>query len=153
LRLTTTGVRTRYLGDTVTVGPYELPYREDPDTDLGFYTTDATEVGLVEGWLGASWAGQWPDYVGTDDLFVPEPILLTAPHAGGAITLASGTQAPIEWVPTGDGDLTLTLRPPFGDAVMYTLNDDGYFAIDADDVIAELGLTSPVVALTATLTR
>ncbi|MEQ1566478.1 MAG: hypothetical protein ABMA64_12625 [Myxococcota bacterium] len=142
---------TRFLGFEITVGPYTLQYREDAETDQGFgyYQADGTELGLSEGWIGETWAGQWPEYASTEDLFVPPPIELISPRPGGFLQFTNGSTAVIEWVPTGVGDVTLVVAPKFGDAKLYWLHDDGYFALPADD----LGLTGDIEDLTFILSR
>lgn len=146
-------IRTRFVGDVLGVGPYALPYLESPETKLGFYTVDVTKQGLVEGWIGASWAGQWPVYVGTQDLFVPPPVAIITPKANGIINMVNNTMVPFEWVPTGEGDITLTLIPESGDAIVYRLEDDGYYELDTNDLITRLKITDEVTEFTGFLTR
>jgi hypothetical protein len=151
--LDTDTLRTRYVGDVLGLGPYTLDYRENPDTQVGFYAADQTEVGPLDGYIGASWAGQWPEYVGTEDLYVSAPIDLITPPEGGKLTFTNGQGAILEWVPTGDGELTLSLSKGFGDAVVYHVDDDGYFELDTDALTGLLGITDEVTELTGVLTR
>jgi hypothetical protein len=146
-------IRTRYVGDVLGVGKYVLPYAEKPETKLGYYALDATKIGLVEGWVGASWAGQWPTYSSSEDLLVPEPIQIITPFAGGIINFTNDSMVPFEWVPTGEGDVTLTLIPTSGDAIIYRMEDDGYFELDTDQLALELAISDPVTEFTAFMSR
>jgi hypothetical protein len=142
-------VTSRYLGSEVSFGPYILPYREDPDSGLGSYYLDATDLGYTEGWIGETWAGQWPEYSTTDDLFAARPIELVSPRPGGFLEFTNGQTAPIEWVPTGEGQVTLAVVPKFGDGKLFLLEDDGHYDLFADD----LGLAGDVEELTFILQR
>jgi hypothetical protein len=142
-------VTTRYLGYEISVGPYVMEYREDPDDGFGFYYLDGSDIGYAEGWVGASWGGQWPEYNSTDDLYLPKPIELINPRPGGFLEFTNGETAVIEWVPTGEGEVTLAVVPKFGDGKLYRLEDDGYFGLFADD----LGLSGDVEELTFVLQR
>lgn len=146
-------IRSRYVGDVLGVGPYALPYAENPETKLGFYTLDATKQGLTEGLIGASWAGQWPTYVGTEDLLVPSPIQIITPRANGTTNFTNDAKVPFEWVPTGEGEVTLTLIPDSGDAIFYLLDDDGYYELDTNDLITRLKITDEVTEFKSYLGR
>jgi hypothetical protein len=146
-------IRTRFVGDVVGIGPYAMPYAESGETKFGFYTLDATELGFVEGPMGASWAGQWPVYASTDDLVVSAPIQIISPREGGKINMTNAQLVPFEWVPTGQGEVTLTLIPEVGDAIIYRLDDDGYYELNTDDLTLELGLTDAITEFTGFLSR
>lgn len=138
------------VGDPLRVGPYTLPF----DEATGAYHADLTDSGLTTGWLGLSLGGAWPSYTGTADLFVPTPIATSL--TGQTLGLASGSPAPIVWEPTGDGTviLTLTFDPEIGVSLLYALDDDGSFDLDADDVASAVGLTETgQLAIAAELSR
>jgi hypothetical protein len=126
---------TRFAGFDIKVGPYTLPYREDPDTKFGYYFYDASAEELPEGWIGASWGGQWPEYKGTEDLYVSRPIEIIQPAMDSHIVFTNGQNVPFEWVPTGEGKVTLGVFTRFTLARMYQLEDDGYFSLDADSLL------------------
>lgn len=140
---------TRFAGFDITVGPYTLPYREDPDTKFGYYFLEASGQELPEGWIGASWGGQWPEYTSTEDLFVLPPIEIIQPALDAQIVFTNGQTVPLEWVPTGEGIVTLTVFTRFTLTRMYKVEDDGYFALDADS----LGLAGDTEDLTFVFTR
>lgn len=150
-------VRTRFLGFEIEVGkhpregidPYVLPYKEDTRTGLGFYAIDATRQGFQTGEIGATWEGQWERRKSFDDLSVSEPIQMVAPQPGASLFVPNGTRLPIEWVPTGEGEITLLVANRFTIHRLYHLVDDGYFELDVDS----LGLTGQLEDLTVTLTR
>lgn len=146
-------LRTRFVGDAISVGDYALEYRENPETKLGYYVTSVDEEDPQEGAAGVSWGGQWPEYLGADDIYLPSPMDTITPREDGKLTFTNNMLVPIEWVPTGEGEITLTISRDFGDAVVYSLNDDGYFELDSDDLGQRLGLTDEVTDLTATLSR
>lgn len=127
-------VETRFAGFEVRFGTYQLAYREDREYGFGFYSADVTSEDLVQGWVGASWDGQWGHYTSNDDLFVSRPIELQTPRPGAHVFLTNGEFLPIEWVPTGTGTVTLTVSARLGDVRMYHLEDDGYFELDVDDL-------------------
>jgi hypothetical protein len=144
------GISTRFAGFELQVGPYTLPYREDPDTKFGYYFTPGTDVEPpFDETIGVSWAGQWIEYEGSDDLYVPNPIEMLAPAPGSNIFFTNGERLPFEWVPTGQGLVTLSVSTRFTLARLYTLEDDGYFELDVDD----LALLSESDELTFKLTR
>lgn len=126
---------TRFAGFEITFGPYILPYREDPDTKFGYYFLDATSQELPEGWIGASWGGQWPEYAGDHDLFVSPPIEIIQPALDSHIVFTNGQTVPFEWVPTGEGIVTLSVFTRFTLSRMYQVEDDGYFGLDADSLL------------------
>jgi hypothetical protein len=55
----------------------------------------------------------------------------------------------VEWVPTGEGFVTLAVVPSFGDGTMYLLHDDGYFEVNTDD----LGLGGDIEDFDVVLSR
>jgi hypothetical protein len=142
-------VDTRFLGFEIEFGPYVLPYTENARTGMGYYALDATALGFQTGKMGAKWGGQWEPRRSRDDLVVSEPIELLSPRPGGNIFAVSGTRLPIEWVPTGQGEVTLTVADRFTTYRFFHLKDDGYFELDVDT----LGLTGNLEDLTLTLTR
>jgi len=142
---------TRYLGYTITIGPYSLDYKEDPKTGFGYYSTDVSAQKYKPGWDSVTWGGQWPEYKGSKkgDLYAVEPLQLLTPADSQFVFTDNSTQV-IEWVPTGEGVMTLAVIPKFGDGTFYRLHDDGYFELPAND----LGLTTNEVNdLTLKLTR
>lgn len=142
-------IRTRFVGFELPLGPYTLQFREDPEDDFKFYVADVTAEGLTEGWIGPSWGGQWEEYEGDRDLYVSRPIELIRPATGGHIRFVNGEKIVMEWVPTGEGFLTLTVSTRFTLSRMYRIEDDGYFELDADS----LGLTNDTEELTFKFTR
>src|SRR5262245_44955405 len=67
-------VSTVFAGFTVELGPYTLPYTEDPQSTFGSYSADVSGQPLPVGWIGVSWSGAWKPYEGTQDLYVSAPI-------------------------------------------------------------------------------
>lgn len=142
-------VNTRFLGFEIGFAGYTLNYREDPDNGFGYYSRTLTEKDAPpQGWVGASWGGQWPDFQGDNLLFVSEPMELIFPRPGAHIKFHNGERFPVEWVPTGDGLVTLQVGTP-GNQIMYLLEDDGYYEIVAD----ELGISSQIEDVTFAFTR
>jgi hypothetical protein len=142
-------VDSRFLGFEIEFGPYVLPYTENRNTGLGYYGLDATVQGPVTGNVGAKWGGQWEQRTTRNDLQVSPPIELLSPRPGGNIFVVNGTRVPIEWVPTGQGEVTLTVANRFTLFRFFHLDDDGYFELDVD----QLGLTAQLEDLSVTLTR
>lgn len=142
-------VRTRFLGFELEYGPYLLPYAEDRRTGLSGYYLDATAQGYTTGPIGARWEGQWEPRRSRDDLVVSPEIDLQSPRPGSRLFVTNGTRLPIEWVPTGAGEVTLHVATRFTLSRLYHLEDDGYFELDVD----ALGLTGQLEDLTLTLTR
>ncbi|MEQ1503603.1 MAG: hypothetical protein ABMB14_15300 [Myxococcota bacterium] len=140
---------TRFAGYEVGFGPYTLPYREDPDTKFGYYYLAGGSEDLPEGWIGETWGGQWPAWESDHDLYVPPPLELTQPAINDHITFTNGEKVPLEWVPTGEGFVTLSVATRFSLSRIYKLEDDGYFELDADS----LGLTSDTEDVTFQFTR
>lgn len=149
---------TRFAGFDLQIGPYKLPYREDPETKFGFYYTngdmpDPDTDELVEPpfgeTIGIKWSGEWEPYEGTEDLYVPQPVELLAPPPGTHIVFTNNETLPFEWVPTGEGLVTLSVATQFTLARMYVLEDDGYFGLNVDD----LALLSDSDDLTFVLAR
>lgn len=143
-------VHTRFVGYDITFGPYTMTYKEDKENGFGHYVSDVSEEELVEGWIGANWGGgQWGDYHSDADLNVSRPIDLTAPRKGSNVFVTNGQMLPIEWVPTGQGIVTLTVATRFDLYREFHLEDDGYYDLDIDD----LGILDDTTSLTLTLTR
>lgn len=142
-------VDSRFLGFEVEFGPYTLPYVESPRTGLGYYAADVTDLGFPTGSIGAKWGGQWEPRRSRDDLEVSEPIELLSPRPGGNFFVVNGTMVPIEWVPTGKGEVTITVADRFTIYRFFHVKDDGYYELDVD----QLGLTGDLEDLTVTLTR
>ncbi|MEZ4236061.1 MAG: hypothetical protein R3F59_07850 [Myxococcota bacterium] len=144
---------TRFAGYDIKMGSYTLPYREDPDTHFGFYYFDAGSDNQ-EGLIDLAWGGQL-EAVGYDEeekppqVYVPPPIELQKPAAGDHITFTNNEFVPFEWVPTGEGEVTLAVFTRFTLARQYQLKDDGYFELDADS----LGLSGTTEDLTFLFTR
>ena len=141
---------TRFQGRSVHFADYELPYREDGDSGFGHYGTQLTlDDPTPFGWVGTAWEGQWQ--AGSIDrlLFVSDPMTLVAPSAGAHIEFHNGQFFPFEWVPTGEGIVTLNVSNSAGFSRMYLLEDDGYFELDADS----LGFASLTEDLNLTFMR
>ena len=66
------------------------------------------------------------------DLFVPQPVELQRPAPGSTIYFPNGTRLPVEWVPTGVGEVYIRIEQEYGIAQMCRVLDDGYFEIDVD---------------------
>lgn len=128
-------LRTRYIGRTASFGPFEMPLVQDQDTQATYYTTNV-QGGVLDGqqaWI--SWPGGfWSQYRSDDIVQVSPPIELIAPAAGSFTEFTNGDQFVIEWVPTGDGIVTLEATSRFGFSRIYRLADDGLFALDIDSL-------------------
>ncbi|MBX2801472.1 MAG: hypothetical protein KTR31_27595 [Myxococcales bacterium] len=142
-------VNSRFLGWEIEFAGFVLPFKQDADTGFGYYYRDITGEPQPEGWLGAKWGGQWEDYENDQELFTGPPVELINPRAGRHIRFHNGQMVPFEWVPIGDGEITLNVNSDFGLERMYTLEDDGYFELDVDD----LGIANNVEELSFTFIR
>lgn len=142
-------LQTRFLGFEIEYGPYTLAYREDADTKFGFYAADVSTEELPEGWIGVKWEGQWNPYNSKEDLYVSRPIELLEPTIDQNVVFTNGELVPFEWVPTGEGIVTLMVNTRFTLARMYHLEDDGYFELDVDS----LGFPNDIEDVTFTFTR
>ncbi len=130
-------INTRFLGFDIRFAGYSIPYREDAETGFGFYNRKLTEEEPTPlGWVGAGWEeSQWPAWTGEDLLYVSDVIELVSPRPGENISFHDGQKVPIEWVPTGEGEITLQVNSDLaGITRMYLLNDDGYFELDVDSL-------------------
>lgn len=131
---------TRYLGLSMGFGPYELNYTNAPGLDHSFYYADVSrtirEEGFPAGWWGLRWGGEgmWEEHESDEDLFVFVPIELQRPVPGSIVRSPNGSTIPIEWVPTGDGEVYLRVSQRFGVGKLYNLVDDGYYEFDVDDL-------------------
>jgi len=143
-------VSTVFAGFEVEFGPYTLPYVENPQNGFGSYSRDVSGQPVPLGWVGVSWSGAWKPYEGTEDLYVSPPIEMIAPPPGSHIRFENGEQLVIEWLPTGEGDVTIAVAPSENDWLLFHVEDDGYHAFDVD---LDLGLTEDTEDVTFTLTR
>ncbi|MCB9684915.1 MAG: hypothetical protein H6738_15645 [Alphaproteobacteria bacterium] len=142
-------IHTRFMGYEITFGPYTMRYQEDRRNGFGYYASNVSREELPEGWIGASWGGQWSDYSSDADLDVSRPIDLVAPRPGSNTFITNGQFLPVEWVPTGKGIVTLTVGTRFDLYRVFHLEDDGYYDLDID----ALGILDDTEELTLTLTR
>jgi hypothetical protein len=143
-------ISTKFLGFEISFGPYLLAYKEDPETAFGYYGASVDVADLPEDRLiGPTWAGQWQEYTSDDDLHVSRPIEVLNPGPGQNIVFTNGELVPLEWVPTGEGEVTLLVSTRFTLARLFNLEDDGYFELDVDS----LGLTNTSEEITFTFTR
>jgi len=146
---------TRYVGLQVGFGPYQLSYVNAPGGTHSFYYADITqqvmEEGWATGWMGPRWGddGMWQAHEDASSLFVTIPIELQRPAPGSKIRVPNGSKVPIEWVPTGDGEVYLRVAQKFGIGKIWRLRDDGYFDFDID----ELGFGDGSEDFTVTLMR
>ncbi len=141
---------TVFVGFEVGFGPYLLPYTEDPQTSFGSYGRDVSGQPVPVGWVGVSWGGTWKPYEGTENLFISPPIELIAPPSGAHIRFTNGQQLVLEWLPTGEGLVTIVVQPAVDEALLFSVEDDGYHAFDVD---LDLGLTEDTEDVTFTITR
>lgn len=141
----------RYVGLEVWLGPYKAHYR----TTHGFpqYISDLgpqLSGGPIHGQLGVSVAGQWGPYEGERDLQVSGDIDLIRPEPDSAVAFTDVEDLVVEWVPSGEGDVYLTVTS-LGDgprlARMYRLLDDGHhrltgqqLGLGTDDRLLEIRL-------------
>lgn len=142
-------VDSRFLGFEIEFAGFTLPYVENPRDGFGYYAFDASPFELPEGKVGATWGGQWERRRSRDDLVISPPIELISPRVGGNVFVVNGTRLPIEWVPTGSGEVTVTVSNRFTTYRLYHVADDGYFELDVD----ALGLFGNLEELTVTVTR
>lgn len=128
-----------YVGDTVSLGPYVADLYFNAETGLAFYYADLDDIGPVLGPVGVSFGVQWGDYDGEEDLVLREPLEIVTPRAGSMLRTVNASTILVEWVPElGGGDLHLfasTGEPTFL-AVQWLVEDDGYFEVPIDDVMA-----------------
>jgi len=130
----------RFLGLQVELGPYKLDYYNAPGLEHSFYFADITRQVNEDGWytgnLGFGWGdddSMWqPPHEPVSDLFVPQPIELQRPSPSSTIFFPNGTRLPVEWVPTGIGEVYIRIAQEFGTAQMCRVIDDGYYEIDTD---------------------
>jgi len=138
------------VGLEVSLGPYVAPLRYDETSGMAWYEADLGDIQPVTGWLGTSFGVEWGTYVGTDDLYVSEDIELIYPNYTKYLDLPSGLQFPIEWVPTGEGEVMLHVQnEEEGVYRLYWLNDDGFHLFDVD----ALGLGIETSEIIFTLSR
>ncbi len=131
---------TRFLGLQVTLGPYDLDYYNAPGLDHSFYFADITQQVNDNGWytgtLGLGWDdsdSMWqPSHEAKADLFVPQPVDLQRPSPGSTVFFPNGTRLPVEWSPTGIGEVYIRVAQEFGLAQICRVIDDGYYEIDID---------------------
>jgi hypothetical protein len=134
------GYDTRYVGLSVGFGPYSMRYTNGEDLLHSYYYADVTQQvrqeGFPTGWWGLSWGGDgmWEAHESEEDLFVFQPVNLQRPTPGTLVRSPNGTVVPIEWEPTGDGEVYLRISQRFGIGKLYRLIDDGYFEFDVDDL-------------------
>ena len=146
---------TRYVGLSVGFGPYELSYVNAPGFQHSYYYADVSrnilEEGFPTGWFGLRWGGDgmWEAHESEQDIFSFIPVELQRPAPGSQVRSPNGSTVPIEWVPTGDGEVYLRISQRFGTGKLYRLNDDGYFEFDVDD----LGFGDDSEDFTVTLMR
>jgi hypothetical protein len=143
-------VSTVFAGFEVELGPYPLNYVEQPESGFGSYSADVSGQPLPVGWIGVSWGGAWKPYEGTEDLYVSPPIDLISPPAGAHVRFQNGEDLILEWLPTGEGDVTITVVPEVADILIFGVEDDGYHAFDVD---TELGLVEDTEEVTFILSR
>ena len=146
---------TRYVGLSVGFGPYDLSYVNAPGLQHSYYYADVSrsilEEGFPTGWFGLRWGGDgmWEAHESEQDIFSLVPVELQRPAPGSHVRSPNGSTVPIEWVPTGDGEVYLRISQRFGTGKLYLLNDDGYFEFDVDD----LGFGDDSEDFTVTLMR
>jgi hypothetical protein len=143
-------VSTVFTGFEVTYGPYTVPYVEEPETGFGSYSADVTGQDLPLGWIGVTWGGSWKAYEGTEDLYVSPPIELIAPAPDAHIRFENGDLVVVEWVPTGEGEVTITVAGEASEPRIFNVEDDGYYAFDVD---TEFGLTNDTEEVGFSITR
>ena len=127
----------RYVGDTITFGPWTPELRYDAERGVGYYYADVSGEDAPLGAVGVSFGVQWGDYVGTDDIVLKPTIDLITPRAETVVT-TNADVIPLEWMPMEDGGeihLFATVDELFIGR-HWTLEDDGYFDIPVDEIFS-----------------
>lgn len=130
-------LRTRYLGEEPGFGPFPANFIQDEDTQAVMYLGQANIEAVKDRTMGPAWGGNWPEYIGEEDVFVTEQLEIISPEADSFTRFTNGSQFVIEWEPRGDGSGIITLEVSngnFGFNRLYRLADDGLFALDVDSL-------------------
>ncbi len=123
---------TRYVGDTLTLGPWSAPWFFDAAAELGSYYA-AVDPLLAGGPLDLAWEGSdWESFSSPSALTLPVPMVVTSPDP--LVFHAFTDQAPIEfvWEPSGSGIVVLAVSTWVADR-LYLLADDGQYTLDLSD--------------------
>lgn len=125
-------LRTRYLGETPSFGPFGLLLQQTSDAAAITYGTGVPAAVIEDTQVGVAFAGAWPETVTGPLLEVSPPIELVSPGLRETVQFINGDQVAINWVPTGTGIVILELTSPFGVSRWTRLIDDGSFTFDVD---------------------
>ncbi len=128
----------RYVGDTITLGPYVADLYYDSERGLAFYYADLDSYDPLLGPVGVSFGAQWGEYEGTSDLVLREPLEIVVPRENGMLRATNASTISVEWIPAeGEDEIHLfaTTGDPFFYAVQWTLEDDGYFEVPVDEIL------------------
>jgi hypothetical protein len=127
----------RFLGTTLTVGPYTASYTYDESDGRGYYAAILDNEPLVNGEvaisIGGEWAGILDDADPTDDptLLIDEDLELQYPDYKFDVEFINGDEIVFQWAPTGTGDVYLIVEA-VGISELFWLEDDGYASFDPD---------------------
>lgn len=144
----------RFLGATLTVGAYAMPYVYDEAADRGYYAAILSDDPLVYGEVPISIAGEWSGILddanpGDDPtMLIDEDLDLLLPDYKFDVDFINGQPLAFEWVPTGTGDVYLIVEA-VGISELHWLEDDGYAAFFPD----ELGFETDDLDVEFTLSR
>lgn len=135
--------RFAWVGDTLGVGPRDVPFAVLPERPTGGYavTFDATAVigAALQGDLGEPLdlvvaGGEWGDRRLERSLPIPSPFGSPVPDPRDPVALGDRTLQVFEWEPTGEGALILTLAQGDWSAARALEGDPGQVAVSFADV-------------------
>lgn len=118
----------RDVGNRISLG--DLSASRQEDQDFVYYSAgSARPAELGSRPIGLSFGGAWGDYVGTDDVTPPTPMIVTQPSTIDPLEFLSSDPIHLEWEPGSRGDVFLLVTTPV-ERRLWKLEDVGSFDLD-----------------------
>ncbi|MCP4222066.1 MAG: hypothetical protein GY773_01830, partial [Actinomycetia bacterium] len=119
-----------WLGDSMSIGAIEASFKVKPDDEIGGYRgQDYTSSLLLPSYPVSFSDGEWGSYEGEDVIALPTKITTLSPSPSRPIELGNSPLARLRWVPTGVGQMVLSMRTSTW-STERLLEDDGSVFID-----------------------
>ncbi|MEZ4319336.1 MAG: hypothetical protein R3F61_17615 [Myxococcota bacterium] len=123
-----------WLGDELALGDLVATFRVDDETGVAGYRGRIAGTGLLEPRYPLAFdGGEWGDFAADDVVELPDRVTVLAPPVDRPIELDGGHLTRFRWVPTGVGQMVLSVSGPSGTTVRL-LEDDGDAWLDTAGV-------------------
>ena len=127
-------LRTRFVGEQISLGPFQADFLEDQETGVGYYYRDIGTPQNVGDALSIDIPGEeWTPFSLDDALAMPTPMVVTSPDPLAKHYFHDARPVELRWQPGDSGDVYLAVVTNSASR-LYRLEDNGAFDLYLEDL-------------------